>query len=128
MLDLQAIRALSNAEAVRAAKAQRQPYVFYGAADLARYRSKRRPWPFPSLGSYRPPGWQLVDAIFCDSSGVGEEGEPALTRSQLWRRLEQDLDRGYGYAIIEEGEFQVYVGVFRKKRARKVRPLPKPRP
>ncbi len=128
MLDLQTLHALAEAEVVRAAKAQRQPYVFYDAADLARYKSRRRHWPFPSLGSYRPGGWKLVDAIFCDSSGIGEEGEPALTRSQLWRRLEQDLDKGYGYAIIGVGEFQVYVGVFRKKRAKRVRPLPKPRP
>jgi hypothetical protein len=68
------------------------------------------PFPFPKLGSYCPEGWELVEELFCDSSGCGQPNEPALTVKQLLEKLEP----GYGYAITREGQFQVYLGKFKK--------------
>jgi len=68
------------------------------------------PFPFPNIGSYRPKGWRLVDRHFVDKSGYGSPHEPALTIQRFLRVLKP----GMGYAIIEEGEFQCYVGEFRQ--------------
>jgi hypothetical protein len=74
------------------------------------------PFPFPNLGSYVPKGWAEVDRLFCDKSGWGREDEPALTIAGLKRKLTEHVAAGnrYGYAIVEEGTFQVYIGVFEK--------------
>ena len=45
-----------------------------------------------------------------DSSGFGASDEPALSFGQFKKILKV----GFGYAIIEEGQFQVYVGEFTK--------------
>lgn len=66
----------------------------------------------PNLGDYRPEGYKLEKTFFVDSSGFGAPYEPALT-------FDQFLDEGwlspeYGYAIVAEGQFQVYIGAFKK--------------
>jgi hypothetical protein len=66
------------------------------------------PFPFPVLGTHRPPGWRMCNTLFCDSSGFGLETEPALTPSQLQARLKP----GYGYAVVEQGQFQLVLGEF----------------
>jgi hypothetical protein len=53
-------------------------------------------------------------AFFVDKSGFGAPGEPALN-------LEEFLDLirpGYGYGVIEEGQFQVHVAVFERSAKR----------
>ena len=62
------------------------------------------------MGSYRPEGWHLVRELFCDSSGFGQDGEAALSFKQLMNTLKE----GMGYAVIEEGQFQVHLGEFEK--------------
>lgn len=62
----------------------------------------------PNFGSYRPKGWKLVRELFVDSSGFGREGEPALTVNQFLAEIKMFC----GYAIIEEGQFQVMIGEF----------------
>lgn len=57
------------------------------------------------------PDWELIKEYFVDNSGFGTEVEPALTASQFLKHVKQ----GYGYAIIDCGQFQVYVGEFKKK-------------
>ena len=64
----------------------------------------------PFIGDHRPKGWRLVKKYFVDSSGFGAENEPALTFNQFV----SNVKLGYGYAIIEQGQFQVYIGEFRK--------------
>jgi hypothetical protein len=64
----------------------------------------------PSIGYYEPPGWEQVLVHFVDSSGFGQESEPALTIDQLLVRMIP----GYGYAITEEGQFQVYITQFQR--------------
>lgn len=79
------------------------------------------PLPFPFLGDHRPEGWELEEEHFADSSGLGAANEPALTAPQLLQLIEDKIDEahlgGYqvGWAIIEAGQFQVYVGEFRRE-------------
>jgi len=83
---------------------------------------------FPDVGSYLPVGWHRVrldqldpnphgiymgdnheyGAYFVDSSGFGEPGESSLAVNEFIERVKS----GYGYAIVEAGEFQVKIGVF----------------
>lgn len=105
MMSLSTIDAMSRQQARKASKEKKQPYMLWPEDKKA-----MPPFPFPCIGSYRPKGWSLVDTLFCDSSGMGSGSEPALTASQLLEALEP----GYGYAIIAEGQFQVYIGKFRK--------------
>ena len=64
----------------------------------------------PDIGENRPKGWELEEELFVDNSGWGREGEPALTLDQFTRKIKA----GYGYATIGHGQFQVWVGVFKK--------------
>lgn len=73
-------------------------------------KAKWPPFPFPFIGDYDPPGWKLVDRHFVDSSGFGAPNEPALTISQFMNKIKE----GLGYAILEAGEFQLYVGEYKK--------------
>ena len=83
---------------------------------------------FKHLGPYLPVGWHRVrldqidpnphgiymgdnheyGAYFVDSSGFGEPGESSLAVGEFIERVKS----GYGYAIVEAGEFQVKIGVF----------------
>lgn len=105
MMSLAMIDHMSQQAARKAAKEKRAPMMLWPGD-----KEKMPPFPFPSIGSFRPKGWALVDSLFCDSTGMGSPGEAALTVEQLVEALEP----GFGYAIIEEGQFQLYVGKFRK--------------
>ena len=72
-------------------------------------------FPFPNIGNYKPSGWELVDYKTCDKTGWGEEYEPALTVRGLkqWIKDLQKADDNFAMAIIEEGEFQVVIGLFK---------------
>lgn len=65
-------------------------------------------------------GYELIERLFVDSSGFGAEDEPALTVSQFERKVHEILDiHGTVTAkIIDAGQFQVYVGLFKKTGAR----------
>lgn len=103
MMSLSQIRNESARQARKAAKLHKKPYLFEEED-----RSTFPPFPFPNLGDYRPKGWELVEHFMVDKSGFGADYEPALTTAQLLRRLKA----GKGYAIIEEGEFQLVLGEF----------------
>lgn len=75
------------------------------------------PFTFPNIGYFVPVGWQKTGANwFVDKTGQGLDWEPALTWQQFRRRLTGCLLRhpGHGFAITEEGEFQVVVSAFKK--------------
>jgi len=58
---------------------------------------------------------ERVATLFCDSSGMGGPGESALTQDQFQQRL-AELQREHGpllLATTEQGQFQVYVAVWR---------------
>jgi len=105
MLSLEEIVRMNDKASKRAEKAKLLPYVIKEGD-----REKFPPFPFPDFGDYRPKGWESVGEYFVDSSGFGRDDEPALSVSQFLKKL----TTGYGYALIEQGEFQVYVGEFVK--------------
>ncbi len=106
MYDLATLQAMSRDAAKKAARAHKVPFIVE-QEDLA----AMPPFPFPNLGDYRPKGWKLITEHFVDSSGFGTEGEPALTVNQFLAKLTP----GHGYAVIGEGQFQVWVGEFTKE-------------
>ncbi len=116
MISIAYIQELSDQEARRAAREKREPYVLFDAAEIDRLP----PFPFPELGSHVPRGWRLVERVFCDSTGFGYEHEPALTIEAFKRKLRvlearaEAEGRTLGYAIVEHGQFQHYVGVFER--------------
>ena len=61
-------------------------------------------------------GYTLIDRLFVDSSGLGSSDELALTKDQFLVKLTELLKTHYELTakIIGEGQFQVYVGLFKK--------------
>lgn len=97
----------------------------------------------PNIGDRVPRGWELVDVVeefgedrygrglsagtfrgkhtyFVDKSGFGGASEPALTMQELVDRMRP----GYAYGMVEEGQFQAVVAVFRRKREKRARVPP----
>ena len=61
-------------------------------------------------------GYELKKELFVDSSGFGQEDEPALTQSGFMFEVSQLLEE-YGTLtakITRAGQFQVYIGLFTK--------------
>ena len=61
-------------------------------------------------------GYELVEQLFADSSGFGQDDEMALSVNQFERRT-KELLREHGTLtakITGQGMFQVYVGFFKK--------------
>lgn len=106
MMSIAAIVELSDQAAVKARKAHKIPFIFDSLADVD--RNLRR---IPNLGSYVPEGWKLEEYWTVNKDG-SSDGGPALSLDSLRREITTRLDRGF--ALIEEGEFQVVVGAFRK--------------
>jgi len=75
------------------------------------------PYPFKYLGNACD-DWDEVytrqESLFCDSSGWGAPGEPALTADQLRERLHELVqEHGVIYVAIEEmGQFQLHLAVW----------------
>ncbi len=111
MMSAAAIRHLAQQQARRAARAKVQPLVIEGEDMPDDNRMFEYIRHMPNIGDYRPRGWKLVEHRLVDKTGLGLEYEPALTIRGLmmWVR---SMGPGNGYAIIEEGQFQVVVGRF----------------
>ena len=61
---------------------------------------------FPFIGTWRPRGYTPTENLyFVDSSGWGSAGEAALTQEEFFAKLRP----GFAYAVVEAGQFQVYV-------------------
>lgn len=117
MMSLSAIRELSREVAEGAARKGKQPFVPY-PEDLDAWRKRKSDIPIPNLGDHEPEGWKRLDEddwFFVDKSGMGSEHEPALTFGQFMDKLAvyREQHPEYGYAIVEESQFQVYVAPFR---------------
>jgi hypothetical protein len=111
-MSLAAIHHLNTQIAVEAAERDAVPYVPLNVEEVDLYP----PFPFPNLGYLEPDGWEKTDtAWFVDKTGQGHEWEPALTVEQFKRQLREYVAKhpGHGFAITEEGEFQVYVATFK---------------
>lgn len=111
MMSLETIIALSNERAEQAAQDELEPYQPFNEQEIDNYPA----FPFPNIGSYEPIGWNRVDDLLCDSSGFGSPNEPAYTINQLIAYIREHLAQGYAYAIIEEGQFQIVLGVFTRE-------------
>lgn len=62
-------------------------------------------------------GYELIQELFVDSSGFGADDEPALTQNRFMNELSRIIAENNGrvYATITNaGQFQVYVGLFKK--------------
>jgi hypothetical protein len=121
MMSPQVIRQFQREAAERAAEREQEPLMIYpedvdlikAAVEIGEVPNIR----IPNLGDYVPDGWERVldyndehVTYFCDKSGMGASDEPALTLGQFLSKLEA----GFGYAMIEEGQFQCYVGKFQR--------------
>lgn len=61
-------------------------------------------------------GYEFVENLFVDSSGFGQDDEPALTKDQMKKRLSELLTE-YGTLTAKltgVGMFQVNIGLYRK--------------
>ena len=109
MMSLEVLVDVNNRIAREAARQRVVPYVPFGLEEVD------QPFKFPNIGYHEPDGWEKVESWFVDKYGVGRESEPAITH----RRLKEILDDyiadnpGHGFAITEEGEFQVVISAFR---------------
>jgi len=110
-----AIADLAREQAVKAAAYEIEPYV---PADKDEPLKWQHFPSIPNIGDYRPAGWHLVEYETVDKTGLGREYEPALTFSgfQKWvsEKIAKAEQAGWqvGLAWIEEGQFQIVVGLF----------------
>jgi len=110
-MSLDVLVAVNNEIARKAAREGLVPYVPSSADEAV------TPFFCPNIGSLNPRGWKKTgESWFVDKTGHGLNSEPALT----WRRFQRYL-AGYllrypqhGFAVTEEGEFQVVVSAFRR--------------
>lgn len=110
MMSAEQIAYESDKAARVAARQGKRPYVPWNLEELDTYP----PFPFPFIGSFSPPGWTEIDSAFVDSSGFGQDDEPALSASQFkhWLAAQLAAHPGVGFAVTAAGEFQVYVAAF----------------
>jgi len=111
MMALSTIRDLAAKKAREAARKKLIPFIVE-RDDLYFLEPLLRGIPF--LGDYVPKGYSKIqEDLFVDSSGWGSPGEPAMTFDAFCEEVQKN-GPGYGYAVTEAGQFQVYVGVYRK--------------
>lgn len=104
-----------NKEAGEAARANNiYPYRLNDPGVIAEFP----PFPFPNIGDdeeHWDEKMEKIDRLFCDSTGLGSNTEPALTISQLKEKLVKLVEE-HGtihVAIVEHGQFQLYIGVWK---------------
>jgi hypothetical protein len=103
MYSLEYIKALQDESTLKAKAEGLEPYI-------ARCDKDENVLRCPDLGYYLPDGWDRSELYFVDNSGFGSESEPALTINQFLNKVKQ----GFGYAIYEAGQFQVYIQEYKK--------------
>ena len=64
----------------------------------------------PKIEDISIKGYKQENEFFVDNSGFGKEGELALTIGQFISKIKE----GLYYGITEAGQFQVYIGEYRK--------------
>jgi len=112
MMGLAEIKHRNSEAAKKARRKAKPPRQFFSEDHLDRHATN-----IPNFGDHRPEGWTLLDdpePLFVDATGLGLESEPALTITGYKKRLLELFKEHpeYGYAIIEAGPFQIYIGVF----------------
>ena len=81
------------------------------------YRAK-----LSSVDTMELKGYELIKELFVDSSGMGAADEPALIQSQFKTELTELLKKHGSLTakITNAGQFQVYVGLFKRTGASKM--------
>ena len=78
------------------------------------YKEALEPWHYAALSMADDWLW-----LFIDNSGWGEDGEAALSLDQLEVLLRDLVERAdgrtLGVGIVDEGEFQCHLGLYRRK-------------
>jgi hypothetical protein len=105
------INDLSREYGIAARRKNRTPFVPWDAAEVASLGGESK---IPNLGDYRPVGWDLVEDLLVDSWGHDPDDAdgPALSQNGFKAYMVEHLAESFGYAVIEQGQFQVVVGVF----------------
>lgn len=103
MYDIKTIKHMNNEASEKAEKSGLLPYIAEKDYDEKVKSCKR-------LGDYIPKGYKIVNTYFVDNSGFGSESEPALTFRQFLNKVR----KGFGYAIGEVGQFQLYINEYQK--------------
>lgn len=110
MMSLESIHASSRRAARRSAARGITPAIFekedIAAARAAMAAGYAPRLSIPFIGDRRPRGYKATSNMYSvDSSGFGRPGEAALTTDEFV----DNLKAGHAYAIVEAGQFQVYV-------------------
>jgi hypothetical protein len=104
-----------------------EPHFLSGLGDDAIRRECAR---IPFLGDYVPRGYERLHVgktfgdnygsgtadhahLFVDSSGFGGRGELDMTVGEFAEFVQRHP--GYGYGIVEAGQFQIVLGVYRRR-------------
>ena len=108
MMSASQIADIADQAARKAKRAHRQPLVFE-----SQHHVEGAYYTLPNLGSYRPKGWKLEEYRTVDKYGIDFSG-PAMTLPAMlaWFKVHLTDPETSGYAMIEEGQFQVVVGRF----------------
>lgn len=131
MMSLETIRSMSKQAARRSREAGLEPLL---VRDHDRGVLEEHLRHIPNLGDRCPRGWKRVPAcsltdslsglvpfggkeahhyIEVDASGWGSPDELALTFGQFCQWV-SEAPGELGYAIVEQGQFQVVIGVFKR--------------
>lgn len=114
MWDLQTIKHINRKVGDVAREQGKKPYLIMNAEQL----DSMPPFPFPNIGDdcvEVDKQYESLEEIMCDKTGFDQCG-PAFTPDQLNTRLRELLKEnpeGIRVAIVEEGPFQLFVGVWR---------------
>ena len=68
----------------------------------------------PDIGSYVPEGWIETERYFVDNSGWSDPEELASHGCLSGEQFLDKIKPGKGYAIVQVGQFQLYVGEFER--------------
>lgn len=113
MMSIEVIRAMARSAARKSRSLKQEPFHPMSIEDF----DSMPPFPFPFLGTRCPKGWKRAGREwFVDSSGWGRQGEPALHAGQFIEQAKQWFvtHPACGFAVIEAGQCQVWVGAFEK--------------
>ncbi len=116
MFGLETIKAMNREAGERAREEGLEPFHLERSPQL----DLMPPFPFPNIGDDSvevSKRYEHIVDLFCDKSGMGADDEPALSIDQLMEKLRvllrENQETGLRLAIVEEGQFQLYIGVWR---------------